>query len=743
MNLIRITHIFIILLLQVHSLSSMDGSSMVLKDQERPYPVGVGTKILTNLASILSLDHTDINREFLDFNRFITNILTKSVKPTQETVERKIAGVITTLKRIMVEKLFSEKVQAIASLIEADLSTLAAKMVAVETAADVESLIVGEIPAITVKEFLLCHNEVREEDTRCQICQRGYFKQSSSSRGKTLECLLCNHRQASAAQIVARMPAQAAVKEIPAHRQLPIGGSIIFDGCRIDDSEVYIYGANLGIKRDLRALDLETIKSTLVREYLKVDRVSGRGTVFFIGNTGSGKSTLINALLGCKMRMVEGGFGRDRLEPVEGNVIAAVGHGRASLFPQVYENADSSLCFVDCPGFADSWAAEGEICASILSQVAAYKASNIRCLAIMRDSELDSGRGASFLNLLSMLSNLFHTDPDHELPVTLVVNQTRSFATERQIKRHIMDLTEHLLGNGDQKTEILSMLRMIRSDVERYVSVINVLDDSLSVHELITKLHALPPIRRELLNFYGPDHIGFRFKDVIGRIAAEMVAILRNKKSIEGRIRNYMEWLADIEKNITTHTSRIEEITRDAVISKEECRKVQLEASISRPIVEREADAALQHKGEECGALELDIVDLKEAEGKLRFFTERKTLMENSLELAQKNLVQDEQVYREQLGLCKIVNDVINTGNFDESFISVQEFRSLYTDNESPGSTHAEEISPLFPVRTSCCAHLFNRLEIVEWQKRNPDASCTKCSTHFVMEDLIPVPSIL
>ena len=96
----------------------------------------------------------------------------------------------------------------------------------------------------------------------------------------------------------------------------------------------------------------------------------------FAGNTGAGKSTTLNALLGCQMRAV-----RSRELGLPGTIrrivvvdpaspreeVMLIGHGMSQTFmPQIVQdpdNPDSAYC--DCPGFNDTRGAEINIANAI------------------------------------------------------------------------------------------------------------------------------------------------------------------------------------------------------------------------------------------------------------------------------------------------------------------------------------------------------------------------------------------
>ena len=88
-----------------------------------------------------------------------------------------------------------------------------------------------------------------------------------------------------------------------------------------------------------------------------------------LGNTGAGKSTTINALLGCQMKAVRprelGLPGVKRIVIVDPESpreeVMSIGHGRQSrtFMPQIAQdpdNFDNASC--DCPGFSDNRGAE-------------------------------------------------------------------------------------------------------------------------------------------------------------------------------------------------------------------------------------------------------------------------------------------------------------------------------------------------------------------------------------------------
>lgn len=85
--------------------------------------------------------------------------------------------------------------------------------------------------------------------------------------------------------------------------------------------------------------------------------------MIILGNTGAGKSTLVNYLVGCPLRSFQDP--KISLEELfdATNPVAKIGHGAVSLtrFPETFTCPESGLTYSDCPGFFDNRGAEFDI----------------------------------------------------------------------------------------------------------------------------------------------------------------------------------------------------------------------------------------------------------------------------------------------------------------------------------------------------------------------------------------------
>jgi hypothetical protein len=104
--------------------------------------------------------------------------------------------------------------------------------------------------------------------------------------------------------------------------------------------------------------------------------VTNKEVVMVLGNTGTGKSTAVNYLMGCKMKLVK---------PVELNLpgvkkvvivdpkstrpeVMPIGHGDTSytFMPKIVSDPDNNdQAYCDCPGFTDNRGAEINIANAI------------------------------------------------------------------------------------------------------------------------------------------------------------------------------------------------------------------------------------------------------------------------------------------------------------------------------------------------------------------------------------------
>lgn len=113
--------------------------------------------------------------------------------------------------------------------------------------------------------------------------------------------------------------------------------------------------------------------------------------VLFIGKTGSGKSTLVNYLMGIEYQTAYSEDGSIYVVPTQGKEFTATSHGFISqtLYPIICHNTATQSQLVDMPGFNDTRGKPEEICAGVSTLLLAERFKAIKAIVLVcRDSDL-------------------------------------------------------------------------------------------------------------------------------------------------------------------------------------------------------------------------------------------------------------------------------------------------------------------------------------------------------------------
>jgi hypothetical protein len=134
----------------------------------------------------------------------------------------------------------------------------------------------------------------------------------------------------------------------------------------------------------------------------------------FAGNTGAGKSTTLNALLGCQMKAETDQFGEQRIvvdpESPRKEVMPIGHHGRQSqtFLPTIVPTPDEpNNAYCDCPGFADTRGAEINIANAINIKKILQQATGIKAVFLTEYSDLIGSRGNNMRAMESMCHQMF------------------------------------------------------------------------------------------------------------------------------------------------------------------------------------------------------------------------------------------------------------------------------------------------------------------------------------------------
>lgn len=139
--------------------------------------------------------------------------------------------------------------------------------------------------------------------------------------------------------------------------------------------------------------------------------------VLFLGNSGAGKTTLINYLIGNELVVIKKGFPPKKVldvkTPVNGLEIGHAIESKTTL-PNFwkFEHEGKKYALWDCPGFGDNRGAVQDISNAYYIKMLFEKYSNLKIILTIPESSLsvNNGRAEGFLKLVKNFSTLFVDD---------------------------------------------------------------------------------------------------------------------------------------------------------------------------------------------------------------------------------------------------------------------------------------------------------------------------------------------
>ena len=169
-------------------------------------------------------------------------------------------------------------------------------------------------------------------------------------------------------------------------------------------------------KKEIKFDDSVKLISYCIRKGTEVAKQSkNKDVVIFIGNTGAGKTTMINYLYGRKMKRLNRNEAKKlNINALQTVVIAEdpimkIGHSLQSetFMPEIIKDCNANFYYMDCPGFLDNRGSEINIANAVNIRNAISVSRSVKLVMLINYSALLADRGRGLRDMLDMTADLF------------------------------------------------------------------------------------------------------------------------------------------------------------------------------------------------------------------------------------------------------------------------------------------------------------------------------------------------
>ncbi len=203
----------------------------------------------------------------------------------------------------------------------------------------------------------------------------------------------------------------------------------------------------------LETRDANSIAQRVREEFKKnatlLHSAKNQDIVAFLGNTGAGKSTLVNLLAGKELKVSQDGEDYVLVNPNDKTAMAiGTGGNSETLYPKSIDV--DGLRFFDLPGFNDTDGSERNLVNAAFTRQILMDAASVRLVFVAGQDQFTTDRGASVRQMFYCIKQLFVTDQSINLVDEGVFVATKTTCTEQT------DMIDFLLKKTASNDEVLN-----------------------------------------------------------------------------------------------------------------------------------------------------------------------------------------------------------------------------------------------------------------------------------------------
>ncbi|MDP4157773.1 MAG: GTPase, partial [Bacillota bacterium] len=188
----------------------------------------------------------------------------------------------------------------------------------------------------------------------------------------------------------------------------------------------------------------QRIKAEFSKNAVLLNSAKGQHIVAFLGNTGAGKSTLVNLLAGKKLVVDPEGEDYILAQPDDSTaMVIGTGGNSETLYPKAIDV--EGLRFFDLPGFNDTDGSERNLVNAAFTRKILLDAASVRLVFVVGQDQFTADRGDSAKKMFHAIKQLFVVDQGISLVDDGVFVATKVTCNTKT------DLTDFLLKKTDSR----------------------------------------------------------------------------------------------------------------------------------------------------------------------------------------------------------------------------------------------------------------------------------------------------